>query len=147
MVDRRSFLKSAAVAAAAVPFHALVARTELLAASSNLNSLRISGYGPLVEALDEATGLPLLKLPEGFRYVTYGWAGDTMADGRRTPGKHDGMAAFEIARRNYPSDALVELLHPVVVQHTLDVGRSQPHDGLRCLRAASSRLQRQYRAA
>ena len=66
MVDRRSFLKSAAVAAAAVPFHALVARTELLASSNNLNSLRISGYGPLVEALDEATGLPLLKLPEGF---------------------------------------------------------------------------------
>ena len=97
MVDRRSFLKSAAVAAAAVPFHALVARTELLASSNNLNSLRISGYGPLVEALDEATGLPLLKLPEGFRYVTYGWAGDTMADGRRTPGKHDGMAAFEVS--------------------------------------------------
>ena len=94
MVDRRSFLKSAAVAAAAVPFHALVARTELLASSAAARSLRIDGYGPLIEALDEATGLPLLKLPEGFRYVTFGWAGDTMADGRRTPGKHDGMAAF-----------------------------------------------------
>ena len=94
MVDRRSFLKSAAVAAAAVPFHALVARTELLA-SNNL-SLRIHGYGPLVEALDEATGLPLLKLPEGFRYVSFGWAGDTMSDGRQTPGKHDGMAAFQV---------------------------------------------------
>jgi secreted PhoX family phosphatase len=95
MVDRRSFLKSAAVAAAAVPFHALVARTEVLANSNNLRSLRIDGYGPLVEALDEATGLPLLKLPEGFRYVSFGWAGDIMADGRQTPGKHDGMAAFQ----------------------------------------------------
>jgi secreted PhoX family phosphatase len=52
------------------------------------------GYGPLVETLDDATGLPLLKLPDGFRYVSFGWAGDVMADGRRTPGKHDGMGAF-----------------------------------------------------
>jgi secreted PhoX family phosphatase len=47
-----------------------------------------------VEAVDEATGLPLLKLPEGFRYVTFGWAGDVMSDGQRMPGKHDGMGAF-----------------------------------------------------
>jgi secreted PhoX family phosphatase len=48
----------------------------------------------LIDAIDEATGLPLLRLPEGFRYVTFGWGGDVMADGRRTPGKHDGMGAF-----------------------------------------------------
>ena len=35
---------------------------------------------------DEATGLPLLRLPEGFRYLTYGWKGDTMSDGTPTPG-------------------------------------------------------------
>jgi hypothetical protein len=51
-----------------------------------------------VEALDETTGLPLLKLPEGFRYASFGWAGDIMADGRRTPGKHDGMGAFDAGR-------------------------------------------------
>jgi secreted PhoX family phosphatase len=92
-MDRRAFLKTAAVAAAAVPFHALVARADSLA-QGQLHRLRTTGYGPLVNALDEATGLPLLKLPEGFRYVTFGWAGDVMADGRRTPGHHDGMGAF-----------------------------------------------------
>ncbi|HXH23684.1 MAG TPA: alkaline phosphatase PhoX [Vicinamibacterales bacterium] len=93
-MDRRSLLKSAAAAAAAVPFHALIARAGVLARAGDFRALRTTGYGPLVEALDEATGLPLLKLPEGFRYVSFGWAGDVMADGRRTPGKHDGMAAF-----------------------------------------------------
>src|SRR5688572_25436251 len=93
-MDRRSFLKSAAAAAAVVPLHALVARTELLAQGGSIRGLRTAGYGPLVEAIDEATGLPLLKLPEGFRYVSFGWAGDVMIDGRRTPGKHDGMGAF-----------------------------------------------------
>ena len=78
MIDRRSFLRHAAAAAAAVPFHALLARADVLAQSGDLRALRTSGYGPLVDALDEATGLPLLKLPEGFRYVTFGWAGDVM---------------------------------------------------------------------
>jgi secreted PhoX family phosphatase len=77
-----------------VPFHALLARAEGLAQRGNLHPLRTAGYGPLVDALDEATGLPLLKLPEGFRYVSFGWAGDRMADGCTTPGKHDGMGAF-----------------------------------------------------
>ena len=91
-IDRRSFLKAAAAAAAAVPFHALLARAESLSQSGTL--LRTAGYGPLVPVLDDATGLPLLKLPEGFRYVTFGWAGDVMGDGERTPGNHDGMGAF-----------------------------------------------------
>jgi len=93
-IDRRSFLKGAAAAAAAVPLQALVARAETLSGRGAARILRTAGYGPLVEALDDATGLPLLKLPEGFRYVTFGWAGDVMADGRLTPGKHDGMGAF-----------------------------------------------------
>lgn len=51
-------------------------------------------YGPLYPTKDETTGLPLLELPRGFRYVSYGWTGDQMTDGRPTPGAHDGMAAF-----------------------------------------------------
>lgn len=43
---------------------------------------------------DATTGLPLLELPEGFRYMTFGWTGDPMDDGRRVPPLHDGMAAF-----------------------------------------------------
>lgn len=92
-MDRRSFLKTAGAAVATVPFHALLARAEGLAQTSGVR-LRTAGYGPLLDVLDEATGLPLLKLPDGFRYVTFGWAGDTMADGQRTPAKHDGMGAF-----------------------------------------------------
>jgi len=96
-LDRRSFLKTAAAAAAAVPFHALIARAGTLS-GSGARALRRAGYGPLVPVLDETTGLPLLKLPEGFRYVSFGWAGDVMADGAVTPGKHDGMGCFDAGR-------------------------------------------------
>jgi secreted PhoX family phosphatase len=43
---------------------------------------------------DETTGLPLLSLPDGFEYLTFGWTGDLLASGVPTPGAHDGMAAF-----------------------------------------------------
>ncbi|MEC9095113.1 MAG: alkaline phosphatase PhoX, partial [Planctomycetota bacterium] len=44
------------------------------------------------------TGLPLLMLPEGFSYQTYGWTGQPMTDGRKTPSSHDGMGV--IANKN-----------------------------------------------
>ena len=40
---------------------------------------------------DETTGLRLIRLPEGFRYITYGWTNDLMTDGLATPRCHDGM--------------------------------------------------------
>lgn len=49
---------------------------------------------PTVSRPNRLRVIPLLKLPEGFRYVTFGWVSDVMADGQRTPGKHDGMGAF-----------------------------------------------------
>jgi uncharacterized protein len=88
-MDRRSFLKSAALAAAAaVPFTAFTRR---IAASGKQEGV---GYGPLAPVLDETTGLPLLLLPEGFRYLSFGWTGDPLANGTPTPSSHDGMAAF-----------------------------------------------------
>jgi hypothetical protein len=93
-MDRRTFLKGAVAAAAAAPFNALLARAERLSQSGSRRVARTAGYGPLVHALDAATGLPLLMLPEGFRYVTFGWAGDVMSDGQAAPGQHDGMGAF-----------------------------------------------------
>ncbi|QDT49020.1 hypothetical protein Pan258_30670 [Symmachiella dynata] len=51
----------------------------------------IAGYGPLQPVADQTTGLKLLQLPEGFRYLSFGWNGDVMADGGLTPGVHDGM--------------------------------------------------------
>jgi uncharacterized protein len=98
-MDRRSFLKGAATsAAAAVPFGALVARMH----ASPEDAVRrghSEGYGPLFETPDETTGLPLLCLPRGFQYVSFGWTGDPLADGHPTPGAHDGMAAFPAGRR------------------------------------------------
>lgn len=49
------------------------------------------GYGPLAPVADRATGLPLLQLPAGFSYTSFGWAGETIAPGQACPGKHDGM--------------------------------------------------------
>jgi secreted PhoX family phosphatase len=91
-MDRRSFLKGAAVGAvAAVPFHALIARAE---DKPGVRRGHTAGYGPLFETADETTGLPLLMLPKGFHYVSFGWRGDALSSGQLTPGAHDGMAAF-----------------------------------------------------
>lgn len=50
-----------------------------------------SPYGPTAPVKDATTGLPLIELPAGFRYVSHGWTGDRMSDGLLTPGAHDGM--------------------------------------------------------
>ncbi|MEV4680036.1 alkaline phosphatase PhoX [Streptomyces kurssanovii] len=90
--ERRTLLRGAAVAAAAsLPFQALAART---AAAAPVKLGLDGGYGPLGPVKDQATGLELLQLPRGFEYISYGWTNDLMDDGVRTPGAHDGMAAF-----------------------------------------------------
>lgn len=50
-----------------------------------------AGFGPLKAIRDRNTGLPLLRLPAGFSYTTFGWAGEKLADGTTCPGAHDGM--------------------------------------------------------
>jgi len=94
-LDRRNFLRGAAVAAglaALGPLEALGART---AGAAPLQNMPFSAdYGPLYPARDHSTGLELLLLPRGFEYLSFGWTGDLMADGTSTPGAHDGMAAF-----------------------------------------------------
>ncbi|MFW2455479.1 PhoX family protein [Methyloversatilis discipulorum] len=86
--SRRNFLKSGVAAAAMVgmPF-------ALGSKAAHAARLPYSpDYGPLMPVNDEVTGLPLLQLPEGFKYWSYGWTGDLMNDGVATPGAHDGMA-------------------------------------------------------
>ena len=94
-MNRRTFLQNtvAAGAAAAIPFTALVARAQ--ESEPGVRRGQTAGYGRLVETLDHATGLPLIMLPEGFKYVSFGWTGDPLAGGGVTPGAHDGMAAFD----------------------------------------------------
>lgn len=99
-MDRRSFLRGAATAAAAVPLHALLARVAEAdhGRSDRRHRPHSPDYGPLVEVPDQTTGLPLLLLPAGFTYMSFGWTGDRLADGSPTPPLHDGMATFHHRR-------------------------------------------------
>ena len=97
-VDRRKFLRGGAAVAAGIaaggPLQALAARTA--GAAPMVKRPHSPDYGPLAPVRDETTGLELLQLPAGFTYLSYGWTGDEMSDGRPTPGAHDGMAAFRV---------------------------------------------------
>jgi len=77
MIDRRRFLQCIAAAAAA-PAVTAPARAEDV------------GLGPLRPDPDR-----LLDLPRGFELTVVSRAGDTMSDGLKVPGQHDGMAAFD----------------------------------------------------
>lgn len=87
LAQRRRFLQQALLAGGAglgmAPLTRLFARS--------MDSHPVTGYGPLRPVADEVTGLPLLALPEGFRYRSFGWAGERLADGTVCPGRHDGM--------------------------------------------------------
>lgn len=86
---RRRFLALGAGALAAGAFAPGAVASLLAAAGAPSRSGR--GYGPLKPVADRSTGLPLLKLPEGFEYLSFGWSGEPLADGTPTPGAHDGM--------------------------------------------------------
>ncbi len=90
---RRAFIQQSALVGAYTIAQPLDALARRLSPDRRL-PLRSSGYGPLAPARDDTTGLTLLELPDGFRYSSYGWTGDPLADGKFTPGAHDGMAAF-----------------------------------------------------
>lgn len=94
-MERRHFLTAglAATAGALLPLSAC-ARLANTLGGPRLPASR--ALGPLAPVRDETTGLPLLWLPPGFRYLTMGWTGDAQDDGAPTPAAHDGMAAFAI---------------------------------------------------
>src|SRR5688572_23437401 len=60
-------------------------------AQAKRRGAHVDGYGPLKPERDLATGLPLLELPDGFAYRTFGWAGEALPGDVETPAKHDGM--------------------------------------------------------
>ena len=77
---RRQFLHAAALvggAAVSVPLEALLRGVE-----AGDRSLDAAGYGPLQPAIDGATGLPLIQLPEGFRYVSVSYTHLTLPTNR-----------------------------------------------------------------
>jgi secreted PhoX family phosphatase len=87
--SRRAFLRSSGGAAGAL---ALAGPLGGLACTPGPAPGPGVGYGPLRAVADRTTGLPLLRLPEGFTYESFGWSGDLMDDGTPTPDRHDGMA-------------------------------------------------------
>lgn len=94
-LQRRTILKAGLTGAAAVAFGALAQQP----LGANVRAERRGGsYGPLQPTRDMVTGLELLALPEGFSYLSFGWTGQIMGDGRPTPTDHDGMAV--VASRN-----------------------------------------------
>lgn len=97
--SRRDLLKGSAAAVAAAfagPMAAFATRVaeageSASCAAADASVLLASPYGPTAPVNDLSTGLPLIELPAGFSYKSYGWRGDVMSDGLPTPGAHDGM--------------------------------------------------------
>lgn len=96
---RRGFLKgSASVAGLSFAGKLAALQTRNASAASGSSATVGSPYGRLAPVLDLATGLPLLRLPEGFNYRSFGWTGDPMADRQPCPGSADGMAVLASPR-------------------------------------------------
>ena len=91
--SRRSFLHSSAAllgaAAFAGPFETFAARLR-----AGEKARQFSDFGKLAPVKDKTTGLPLIQLPEGFEYLTFGWEKDKLTEGGITPAMHDGMAVI-----------------------------------------------------
>lgn len=89
-LDRRRFLKLLARSGlgASLPLGSLLG---LVACRPSRGPVSLAGYGPLAPVVDPTSGQALLKLPEGFSYRSFGWAGSQLADGSLTPAAHDGM--------------------------------------------------------
>lgn len=99
--SRRNALKGGAAAVASAfagPIAALASRTAEACTPANASIQVTSPYGPLAPVNDLTTGLPLIQLPAGFSYKSYGWRGDLMSDGLVTPGAHDGMGVVRARR-------------------------------------------------
>ena len=97
-ISRRTLLRGSAAWLGAAAFPTAV--QALLARQAHAGRLRAavgaSPYGDLLPAIDQTTGLPLLRLPPDFTYRSFSWAGDVMSDGSLTPASHDGMAVVQV---------------------------------------------------
>ena len=59
----------------------------------------VGPYGMPEPTMDKNAGLPLLKLPPGFEYWSFGWTGDPLSDGNLIPAAHDGMGVVQRMER------------------------------------------------
>lgn len=97
--SRRRFLTGSAAMSGSIAlagvFSGLAARQAAAGIRRRGGPKRPLVYGPVSPVRDMATGLPLLALPRGFKYTSFGWTGDIMSDGSPTPARHDGMAVVQ----------------------------------------------------
>jgi hypothetical protein len=105
--QRRNLLKGLA-GSTALPFIGAFAalQSQQAKAANGATTLIASPYGPIAPVADQVTGLPLLQLPAGFTYKSFGWRGDLMTDGKTCPGGHDGMGVV-VSRKIGRSTELV----------------------------------------
>src|SRR5262245_3052441 len=101
--DRRTFLRRGAMGAGAFWMFSL---PEFAVRQAYGQSMGTSPYGPISPKIDQTTGLPLIQLPDGFKYWSYSWTGDTMSDGVACPNLHDGMAVVDYVRSSDSEAAL-----------------------------------------
>ena len=111
---RRNLLKGLA-GAHALPFigalGALQARQAQ--AANGTTELVESPYGPIAPTNDMITGLPLLQLPPGFSYKSFGWRGDLMDNGLPCPGGHDGMGVIASSSSGSRVDVVLVRNHEI----------------------------------
>jgi len=87
-INRRGFIKHSLVAAGGLGLG--VAAWSRFASNGDAPGFHHQ-LGPLSPVNDQTTGLPILKLPKGFRYHSFAWTGDTLGDGYLSPRSCDGM--------------------------------------------------------
>ena len=105
--SRRDFVKLLSAGALVAPLAAMHHRAAIGAPAFG------PGFGPLTPMLPLNThelfserapglvnfdfrGLPLISLPEGFRYTSFGWAREPLDRDVPTPGAHDGMGVVAV---------------------------------------------------
>jgi secreted PhoX family phosphatase len=105
--SRRNLLKGIA-GASALPFAGAFAalQSQQAHAANGSTTLITSPYGAIAPVNDISTGLPLLQLPPGFSYKSFGWRGDLMTNGKPCPAGHDGMGVI-VSRKVGRSTELV----------------------------------------
>lgn len=91
--NRRRFLQAAGAGFAGVASSSTLLGLLSGCAGSSKQSLAQAPAlsASLHESLCGATGKPLLKLPQGFRYFSFGWAGERLSNGGLMPSSADGM--------------------------------------------------------
>ena len=111
---RRSLLKAIA-STPALSFAAALGALQMKEswAANGVTTLVDSPYGAIVPVNDMTTGLPLLQLPPGFTYRSYGWRGDLMDNGQPCPGGHDGMGVVRSAGPGNRVDVVLVRNHEI----------------------------------